>query len=96
MPIQSVVFPASWKIGQIVPIYKKGNRADFASYRPVKLHPLLFKIMEHIVHQQLTIYLDSQDILHPAQHGFRNKWSCCSVLLSVEQSVNNKKCWNVL
>ena len=91
MSITTTTFPLSWKIGQVVPIYKKGNRASFASYRPVTLLPLLSKAMEHIVHQQLKAYLDEQQVLSSAQHGFRSKRSCCPALLTISNNLSAAK-----
>ena len=39
--------------------------------------------MEHIVYQQLKSYWEQQHILHPTQHGFHSKKSCCSALLDL-------------
>ena len=91
MLITTTTFPSSWKIGQVVPIYKKGNCASFASYRPVTLLPLLSKAMEHIVHQQLKAYLDEQQVLSSAPHGFRSKRSCCSALLTISNNLSAAK-----
>ena len=47
------------------------------------LLPLLSKAMKHIVHGQLKAYLDNSNIIHPSQHGFRAKHSCCTALLTL-------------
>jgi hypothetical protein len=89
--ISTGVFPASWKVAQVVPVYKRGNRADYNSYRPISLLPLLSKVMEHLVHRQVKEYLDKHQLLHNAQHGFRSKRSCCSALLMLSSRLSDAK-----
>ena len=60
MSITTASFPSSWKVGQVVPVFKKGNRADYNNYHLRILLPLLSKTMEHVVHQQLKSYLELQ------------------------------------
>ena len=36
-----------WKVGQTEPIFKKGIRYDYASYRPIMLLPLLSKAIRN-------------------------------------------------
>ena len=31
--IKTGIFPLSWKLGQVIPVYKKGNHAEFTNYR---------------------------------------------------------------
>ena len=38
------VFPSEWKKGNIVPFYKKGNKQNIKSYRPVSLSSHMWKI----------------------------------------------------
>ena len=47
--------------------------------------------MEHIVHQQLKAYLDEQQVLSSAPHGFRSKRSCCSALLTISNNLSAAK-----
>lgn len=43
------VFPSAWKISRVTPIFKSGNPADVANYRPISGLPLLGKLFESIV-----------------------------------------------
>ena len=57
-------------------------------------------IMEHIVCSQIGQHLDSNNILHPNQHGFRKRLSCETQLVSSIQdwasSINLKRQTDVL
>ena len=52
------------------------------------------KLLEHIVHSNISSFFDSKNFLTPLQHGFRQKRSCESQLLTTlrdfSQSLNKK------
>ena len=74
---------------------KKGNRCKPENYRPVSLTVVISKMLEHIIVSQIMNHLDSQNILHENQHGFRAKSSCESQLLmttdDISKSLNSGK-----
>ena len=39
------IFPASWKISRITPVFKRGSRLDPICYRPVAVLPTLSRIL---------------------------------------------------
>ena len=45
--------PEEWKIGDVVPIYKKGDRRLPASYRPVSLTAVPCKVLESVIRDAL-------------------------------------------
>jgi hypothetical protein len=61
-------------------VHKKGPKQDTGNYRPISILPIVSKIMEKIVHQQLYAYLDDHDYLCQAQSGFRKNFSTQSGL----------------
>ena len=65
------VFPDSWKIANIVPLQKPGNPADVNNLRPISLLPLPGKLLEKIVHSQMSTFLENNDLLISEQGGFR-------------------------
>ena len=48
--LDSGTLPPEWKAGEITPIYKKGNRQDPSSYRPVSLTAIPVKVLESQVY----------------------------------------------
>jgi hypothetical protein len=68
--------PEDWKIANVTPIFKKGNRQDPGNYRPISLTSLSCKILEHIIVSNIMTHLDNNDFLHKSQHGFRKFRSC--------------------
>ena len=81
--------PLCWKQSNISPIFKSGSRKQWCNYRPVSLTSHIGKIFEIIVKEKITAYLNEQNIIGPSQHGFRNKRSCLSNLLSFFNDVYN-------
>ena len=51
--IHQGVFPASWKISRITPVYKKGSRPNPMNYRPFTVLPTLLCIVERVLVPQL-------------------------------------------
>ena len=64
------MFPDSWKIANVIPLQKSGNPADVNNLRPISLLPLPGKILERIVHSQLSTFLENNDLLLTEQGGF--------------------------
>ena len=56
--ITKVVFPDSLKIANITPAHKKNEPINKENYRPVSLLPLLPKVFERLLYDQLSKYLE--------------------------------------
>ena len=74
--------PSDWKQAHIVPVFKKGDRGLVENYRPISLTSVTSKILEHIVHSSIMDHLDKHSSLNPFQHGFRQKRSCETQLVT--------------
>jgi len=75
LSVKQSIFPNSWKDAVLVPIFKAGELTDVANYRPISILPVISKITEKVVTEQLTDFLNSEQILHPMQFGFRKNYS---------------------
>ena len=56
--INKSVFPDSLKIANITPAHKKDEPTDKENYRPVSVLPLLSKVFERLLYDQLSEYLE--------------------------------------
>ena len=65
------IFPDMLKLARVVPIFKNGDSTDVNNYRPISVLPILSKLFERIVHMQLQIYLDENNLLSDCLYGFR-------------------------
>ena len=52
------IFPDKLKIAKVIPIYKKGGPQLFENYRPISLLPTISKVLEKIIHKQLSSYFE--------------------------------------
>jgi hypothetical protein len=85
--------PDDWRLANIVPVFKKGNRATPSNYRPVSLTSIPCKLLEHILVSHIMDHLDLHNTLIDEQHGFRHGRSCESQLIitthDLAQSLDN-------
>ena len=87
--INTGIFPAEWKLARVTPIFKKGSKSDLDNYRPISVTPIVSKIFERIVFDQLYQYLNENNLLTNCQSGFRSLHSTLTALL---EATNN---WSV-
>ena len=72
--------PRAWKHALVTPIPKGKVSAEPSDTRPISLLPAIMKVVERIVQSQLTGYLEQNDLLADAQHGYRKHRSTESAL----------------
>lgn len=75
-------FPSCWKHAKIIPIPK--TRTDF---RPISILPYLSKVLERILHKQMSKFLADHRLLSEYQSGFRAKHSCVTALINVSEDI---------
>ena len=85
-PISIVYVPPDWKMTVITPVYKTGTSSDCCNYRPISVTCVISKLFERVVANKVRDHLISNNMLHPAQHGFMKGRSTCTNLL---ESVND-------
>ena len=47
------IYPSQLKLSRVKPLYKAGDKTQFDNYRPISLLPLLSKIFERVILDQL-------------------------------------------
>ena len=90
LSIQGAQFPDSWKNALVIPIPKQGNLTKVQNYRPISLLPLPGKILEKLIHQQLSDYLEGNMLLAGEQHGFRANHSTTHSIEQVTSFISRK------
>ena len=81
LSIGSGIFPDDWKIARVSPVFKEDIKSDPNNYRPISVLPIVSKLIERIVFNQLYSFLVENDLLADSQHGFRPKHSTLTALL---------------
>ena len=79
--------PHHWKHSIVHPIFKSGNPSDPTNFRPISIVPVIMKVVERVIHQQLYRYLSQNHLLANTQHGFRPRHSTETALLSVTDRI---------
>ena len=87
--LRSGIVPNDWKNANVTSIFKKGSKSVAENYRPISLTCICSKLMEHIIVSNIMQYADKNDILKINQHGFRNKLSCETQLLTFIQELHD-------
>lgn len=85
--IEKSVFPNSWKMSCIIPLPKKATVTELGDLRPISILPALSKIMERIMFIQLNEHLDKYNILPNSQSGFRQNFSCATLLTNITDDI---------
>jgi len=87
LSLSSGIVPQQMKIAKVIAIFKKENPSLLENYRPISLLPTFSKILERIVYNRLYQYLQTHDILTPAQYGFRKKLSTELAILEAQDRI---------
>ena len=63
LSITTRTFPQKWKTAKIVPLWKGKDavRTNPKSYRPVALLPIVSKILERVLHEQILIHMEKKN-----------------------------------
>ena len=64
-------FPKKFKISQVTPVFKGGDKQCISNYRPISILSPFSKLFEKFIYKQLMHYFETKDILRAEQGGFR-------------------------
>ena len=72
-----------WKRGNVVPVFKKGDKQILKNYRPIWLLSVCGKIFEKLIFNEMFKFFIENDLISPNQSGFKPGDSCINQLLSI-------------
>ncbi len=84
----SGVFPDCIKEAKVIPLYRKNKRYIVGNYRPISILSCISKIIERLMHQQLSSFLSRYTILYQCQYGFREGYSTNLALVEIMDQVH--------
>ena len=91
--LDSSTFPLKWGTGIVTPFPKTTSKSKQAKdWRPITQISLPGKLLERIIHTQLSSYLENNDILYTNQHGFRSDRSTSSAVFGTLKTLFEN--WN--
>ncbi len=80
------ILPSEWKLSNVIPLHKKGNKSYVENYRAISLMCVIAKVLERCIYNRLVSHF--QNLISAAQHGFLRGKSCTSQFLSVLQRIS--------
>ena len=81
LSLSTGVFTDMWKMARIAPIHKADPTVNPLNYRPISVLPVLSRLHEKPVYDQLYDYLISNEMLFSQQSSFRKLHSALTCLL---------------
>ena len=88
--LSSGIFPGKLKTAKVIPIYKKNDKTLLKNYRPISILPVVSKIIEHAMHNQMMDYLTSNKLFSSQQYGFRpNRSTELAALELMDRSIDS-------
>ena len=85
--IDTCKIPDEFKTALVTPTFKTGDRTKADNYRPLSVLPVMSKILEYVIKDQIYDHLESNDIITDTQHAFRNGHSTTTCLLKLTEDV---------
>ena len=87
LSLSSGKVPKNFKVGKVIPIFKKGDPHTFSNYRPITLLPCFSKILEKLIYTRLLNHIKKHNLLNDSQYGFRNNSSCDHALIDLHDRI---------
>ena len=83
LSLESGIYVDDWKLAKIIPIYKSEDRKKCENYRPISILPVISKVFESEIFNQLYDYLNENTLLSDRQCGFRPKYGTNAALIEM-------------
>jgi hypothetical protein len=80
-------FPTEWKKSNVIPIPKCSSPIEMKDFRPISILPLMSKILEKVVHEQINKFLLQSNQTDPMQSGFKAKHSTSTAVLKITEDI---------
>ena len=76
-------YPDSLKVTKVIELYKSKDPTNPANYRPISLLPIIAKIFDTIINNQMMTHLTTNNIISPTQYAFRPNSSTTLALQTI-------------
>ena len=78
-----------WKLANVTPIFKKGDKQLIKNYRPISLLPICGKMFEKIIFNHLYNHLTTHHLITKNQSGFRPGDSTTNQLIDLVNEIHH-------
>ena len=94
------IFPSKWSVSTVTLLPKTGNNTDPGNWRPISNTNIFAKILEKLVHKQISRYVFTNNIISDFQFGFVPGRSTHEAIFkfvkNIYSAINNNKFIGVL
>ena len=87
--IETSQFPDSWKVARVTPIFKDGDKTEKSNYRPISVLPVISRLFEKLVFEQLYDFKEENGHFTSDQSGFLRQRSTLTCLLKMSDDWYN-------
>ena len=93
-------YPEGMKIGQVVPVYKEGEKNGINNYRPITVLSQFNQLFEHLLTKRYLNFFEKFDVITKRQFGFLKKHCTEHAILDLKEyimkNLENKEATAVL
>ncbi len=82
------VLSDEWKLANVVPVHKHGEKSHVEDYRPISLLSIISKVLERCVFNNIKYHVYEQ--ISPYQNGFMPGKSCITQLVDVFERIGRE------
>ncbi len=82
------VLPDKWKLANVVPVHKHGEKSHVEHYQPISLLSIISKVLERCVFNNIKYHVYEQ--ISPYQSGFMPGKSCITQLIDVLERIGRE------
>ena len=61
---------SEWKLANVTPLFKKGDKSNPGNYRPISLTSVVCKLMESILRDKIVEFLEKNNIIRDSHTVF--------------------------
>lgn len=87
--IANAYFPKLWKVARVSPVPKTDNPIANDQLRPISILPVLSKVFEKLVANQIADFAESASLLHERISSFRKGHSTTTALLGIRDDIRH-------
>ena len=80
-------YPSAMKIGQVAPIFKKGELSEKNNYRPITVLTQFNQIFEHLLFKRYMSFFEKFEIITKKQFGFLKKHCTEHAILDLKEYI---------
>ena len=88
--IEKAIWPDALKTAEVIPVHKLKEKHIATNYRPISFISNIAKILEKIIHNRITNYMNKCEILAKNQYGFRKNKSTKDALSLISNAIYGK------